>query len=510
MTQLTVYQSNRKSTHAVEKGTSLLRALQLHGFEVYSPCGGNGTCGKCKVYVKGEGFVSSCLFVIDRKLEIVLPDPVESTILTSQYKNTIVLPFDPGPTVALSAYPMGVAVDIGTTTLVFYLVNLITGSLIETRSTMNPQSKYGADVISRINYCIQNKDGQQRMQTEIIQVMNVQFEHFALALGIDTNDIVKVSVTGNTTMLHLFWGENPSSLAFVPFKPVFVDEKTGSGRQLGFNCHPEAEIKSLPSVAAYIGADLVAGITSLAPDDKIKNYLFVDVGTNGEMALITEESVYCCATAAGPAFEGANISHGMPAVEGAISAFNSEGINTIANAQPAGICGSGLIDVAAYLVNSRQIEKDGTMEEDFRVAENISSDKPIMLTQQDVRELQLAKSAIASGLKIMLKHSGKTWNDIDALYLAGGFGNYIRVESAIAIGLLPIELSGKIVPVGNASGTGAMLDLKTTGFAERTRQFIQKAKCIELSEDEDFVMEFAMNMEFPSPEDESSCLNNHR
>ena len=243
-----------------------------------------------------------------------------------------------------------------------------------------------------------------------------------------------------------------------------------------------------------------SGIASLAPDDNIKNFLFVDVGTNGEMALVTEEGVYCCATAAGPAFEGANISHGMPAVEGAISAFGIEGIKTIANAQPTGICGSGLIDVAAYLINSRRIEKNGSMEKDFRIAENISCDKPIVFTQQDVRELQLAKSAIASGLKIMLKHSGKTWNDIDALYLAGGFGNYIRIESAIAIGLLPIELSGKIIPVGNASGTGAMLDLKTTGFGERTRQFIQKTKYIELSEDEDFVMEFAMNMEFPNPE----------
>ena len=500
MTQLTVYQSNKKTTHAVEKGTTLLRALQLHGFEIYSPCGGNGTCGKCKVYVKEEGSVSSCLFVIDRNLEVVLPDPVESTILTSQYKNTIVLPFDPGTSVSLSAYPMGVAIDIGTTTLVLYLVNLMTGSLIETRSTTNPQSKYGADVISRINYCIKNKDGQHRMQSEIIQIMNVQFEHFARALGIDTTDIVKVSITGNTTMLHLFWGENPASLAFVPFRPVFTEEKTAAGRELRLNCNPEAEIKSLPSVAAYIGADLVAGIASLAPDDNIKNFLFVDVGTNGEMALVTEEGVYCCATAAGPAFEGANISHGMPAVEGAISAFGIEGIKTIANAQPTGICGSGLIDVAAYLINSRRIEKNGSMEKDFRIAENISCDKPIVFTQQDVRELQLAKSAIASGLKIMLKHSGKTWNDIDALYLAGGFGNYIRIESAIAIGLLPIELSGKIIPVGNASGTGAMLDLKTTGFGERTRHFIQKTKYIELSEDEDFVMEFAMNMEFPNPE----------
>lgn len=496
MAQLTVTLQNKTKYHSVENGITLLRALRTLGYDVYSPCGGNGKCGKCKLHVQGEGSVTSCLFIVDRDLELILPDHLESTILTSQYKNTVSLPFDPGNKTSLSAYPMGVAIDIGTTTLVLYLVNLTTGSLIETRSTVNPQTNYGADVITRINYCIQNKEGLVQMQSDVIAEINRQLTHFSHTLGLETTDIVKISVTGNTTMLHFFWGVDPSSLAFVPFKPVFLNEKSASGKELNLACHPEAEIKTLSSVAAYVGSDLAAGIASLEPDSNIHNFLYVDIGTNGEIALVTKKHVFCCATAAGPAFEGANISHGMPAMEGAISVYDDLGCNTIGNVNPRGICGSGLIDVAASLVRNNIIKKDGAMETDFQVAVNQDSGQEILLSRQDVRELQLAKSAIASGLKILLKHAELSFNDIDALYLAGGFGNYVNMESAVTIGLLPSELQNRTIPVGNASGTGAMLALKSSQFTEKVNRLIKKAKYIELSEDEDFVVEFALNMEF--------------
>lgn len=500
MAQLKIHQQKNISEYSVDKGSTLLLTLRSLGYNIYSPCGGNGKCGKCKVWLKGEGSVTSCLFMVDRDLEVVLPDPVEARVLTSQYEHSLSLTTDPGEAASLSTYPLGVAVDIGTTTVVLYLINLSSGSLIETKTILNPQSTYGADVISRINYCIQHEDGLQRMQTELINQINPELDNFTKALGLASDDIVKISVTGNTTMLHLFLGEDPQSLAFVPFMPVFLDMQKMNGKKLNLSCHREAEIRILPSVSAYVGADLLAGIASIAPGREIQNFLFVDVGTNGEMAILTKNQFYCCATAAGPAFEGANISCGMAAVEGAISSYDTSGYLTIGDAQPLGICGSALIDIAAFLYKEQLIDESGILTKDFTVAteKEAANNQAIKLTQQDIRELQLAKSAIASGINILMKHANVSADMIDALYLAGGFGNFINTDSAITIGLLPGELKDKVIPVGNASGTGAMLDLRSRKFINMMERLREKANYIDLSEDEDFVTEFALNMSFPA------------
>ncbi len=509
-------------------GSSLLSGLLSAGFAVISPCGGNGTCGKCTVYVKDYGHVSSCLYLVEMDIEVILPEPGQSQILMAQYKHTRQLAFDPGQLALRSSYPMGIAIDLGTTTIVFYLINLITSALIETRGVVNPLGKYGADVISRINYCIQHSEGLSRMQSELMNALQEQIDLFAHNNFFQDSEIVKITVAGNTTMLHLFAGEDPSSLAFVPFKAKFLDQQNIPARKLGLRCHPEAEVKLLPSISAYIGADIVAGLASLSPDPKITNALFLDIGTNGEIALLAGEQIYCCATAAGPAFEGANISCGMAAVQGAISAFgipgnkqqsekqkleeknldgqeekgfpwkNSGFIKTIADAPPRGICGSGLIDIVAFLAEKNIVDAKGLMEQDFIVYSNEdTSDSMISINQQDIREVQLAKSAIYSGLKILTKKAGLSFDEIDVLYLAGGFGNYINTQSALRIGLLPGELSEKIIPVGNASGTGAILALKSNRFEKILEEYKSRAQFVELADEEDFMMEFAMNMDLP-------------
>jgi uncharacterized 2Fe-2S/4Fe-4S cluster protein (DUF4445 family) len=498
MVKITVHQNGKIRETESRQGDILLQALRNSGFEVYSPCGGNGTCGKCKVLVKGEGIVTSCIFPVSQEIEVVLPDRREAKVLVSQHAYTIQLPFSPGPSADLSVYPHGVAIDIGTTSVVFYLVNLITGTIVETRAILNPQAKYGADVISRIQFTASANDGLHILQKEIIDAINRELDHLTHFVGISMNEIVKIVIAGNTTMLHLLLGADPMPLALAPFKAQFLEEQQLMGRDLVLNCYPDAEIKVLPSISAYVGSDIVAGLASITPSENYHNYLFMDIGTNGELALVTRDHIWCCSTAAGPAFEGARISCGMGAVEGAISAFGNEGYTVIGEDKPVGICGSGLIDLVACLCSNGIIDYEGRLTEDYIIvaAKESGTGKDISLTQTDVREVQLAKSAIASGVKLLLKQSGLTFEDLDALFLAGGFGNYINNESAIRIGLLPQEMKDRIIPLGNTSGTGAIASLKSVFFDEVMEKIIEGSTLVELANDEDFAMEFAMNMMF--------------
>lgn len=498
MIKLIIHHQGKITKTIAEEGDLLLDVLRDKGFFVYSPCGGKGTCGKCKILVKGEGIVSACSYHINDSIELLLPDKREAKVLVAQHAHTVELPLMPGPSADLSIHPYGVAIDIGTTSLVFYLVNLITGSIVETRAVLNPQAKFGADVISRIQYTAEHQNGLKILQEEIINAINQELMHLVNFAGITENEIIKIVVAGNTTMLHLLLGVNPLSLAIAPYKAQFLEEQILTGEELKLNCLPDAEIKILPSISAFVGADIVAGLASIAPSDKYRKYLFMDIGTNGELALVTEDCIWCCSTAAGPAFEGANISCGTGAIEGAISAFGKEGYTVIGNEKPIGICGSGLIDLVAWLIENKKIDSEGLLEHDFIVVPSSESgnNQVISLNQNDVREVQLAKSAIASGVILLLKQSGLTFNHIDTLFLAGGFGNYINIESAVRIGLISPALKNKIIPLGNTSGTGALTALKSVQFDEIINKLRSKARLVELTGYDDFTLEFAMNMKF--------------
>jgi uncharacterized 2Fe-2S/4Fe-4S cluster protein (DUF4445 family) len=299
-------------------------------------------------------------------------------------------------------------------------------------------------------------------------------------------------------MLHFLLEEDAAPIAFAPYTPRFTAEQHRTGAELGLASHEQAFVKVLPSISGYVGADIVAGLAALKPEDQISTYLFIDLGTNGELALVTADRYLCCATAAGPAFEASNISCGMPAVKGAISGYTEAGYQTIANAPPLGLCGSGLMDVISVLLDAGQISPTGEMEKDFILAPaaESGSGKPVLLTPADVRELQLAKAAVAAGINILLKFAGIEARSVEAVYLAGGFGNYIKKESAIRTGLLDDSFSEKIIPIGNASGTGALTALKSEEFDSRINEMIEKMEYIELSSDPDFVTEYAMNMSF--------------
>jgi uncharacterized 2Fe-2S/4Fe-4S cluster protein (DUF4445 family) len=498
MPLITVIQKQVKRFLTIKKGELLLPFLRQNDVEIFSPCGGNGTCGKCKIFIKGHGSVTSCLYPVFNDIEIILPDTREAAILIDQHAFTIQLPFNPGLFSDLSSFPHGVAIDIGTTTVVFYFINLFPGGTITTKAVINPQTKYGGDVISRINYSASSPGGLETLRREIVSCINFHLDHFQRLMEISAQDLVKVVIAGNNTMLHILLGVNPLPIALAPFKPAFTAEQNRIGKELDLHCHPKAEIKILPSVSAYVGADIVAGLASIKPMKQYSTYLFMDIGTNGEMALVTPEKIWCCATAAGPAFEGANISCGMSAVEGAINTYNSDGYTVIGDYQPMGLCGSGLIDVVSHLIKKQIVNPDGLIETDFIIvpADKSSSQKEISITQQDIREVQLAKSAIRAGVNILMNKASLTFDDIDVLYLSGGFGNYIDKDNAIAIGMLPFELSNRIISLGNTSGTGALLSLKSIAYDEVIREVINKAEYIELSTEDDFTMDFVMHMGF--------------
>jgi len=472
-------------------GDSLLDTLRINGYNLYAPCGGKGTCGKCRVKIKDEGEIIACRYYPDKDIEVILPGEEDANILVHQTEYLEDIPFKINPGGYMNPEPFGVAIDIGTTTVAMYFLNLLNGEIEKISSFLNPQRQYGADVITRINYCQEHEFGLQELQKSIVEALNKEFNAFRIKKGLIPLNFEKIIIVGNTTMLHIILGENPLSIALAPFKPLFIEKQIRNGLSTGLNINAGAEVVTLPCVSAFVGADIVAGLAALKVSQK--NYLFLDIGTNGEIALIKDEKIFTCAAAAGPAFEGANISCGMGAVFGAISVFsNPEKYQVIGNSEPLGICGSGIVDIVAYLLVKDIIDETGLLKEIFI----ISPEKNIQIVQQDIREIQLAKSAIYSGIKILMNLAGLSFSDIDALYLAGGFGNYINIKSAIQIGLLPCELRNKIYPVGNSAGIGAMQYIKSDDFEKKIDAILKNSQYIELSYVDEFTMEFALNMNF--------------
>ncbi|MBN2522848.1 MAG: DUF4445 domain-containing protein [Bacteroidales bacterium] len=470
---------------------SLLDILRNNGYNIYAPCGGRGTCGKCTVKVTGEGEVISCKYYPDKNTEVILPGEDEASILVHQTEYLEDLPFRLSNSGYSSSNPYGVAIDIGTTTLVFYFLSLVSGQIEKISSALNPQMRYGADIITRINYCQEHENGLSELQNSVVEIINNEFDTFRSTRNLHRGNLERVVIAGNTTMLHLLLGEDPVSIALAPFKPKFTDKQIKKGSSTGLNTNENCEVITLPCLAAFIGADILAGLAALKP--LYNSYLFLDIGTNGEIALVKDGRILACATAAGPAFEGANISCGMAAVNGAISGFSGpESYKVIGNSEPVGICGSGIVDIVAYLLKSDLIDETGLLKETFV----ISSEKKIEVTQQDIREIQLAKSAIYSGIRILMNMAGLFFSDIDALYLAGGFGNYINIKSAIEIGLLPFEMKDIIYPVGNSAVIGALQYLKSDEFEERINKTLKNSEYVELFTINEFPAAFALNMNF--------------
>ncbi len=396
----------------------------------------------------------------------------------------------------------GLAIDIGTTTVAGYLLDLNSGQEMGICSQMNPQKSFGTDVIARIKHVYEHDEtGLKELQEAVVSAINKMIHQLCQTAAIKPTHIYKVTVAGNPTMVHLFTAVDPSQIDHSPYIPVLRDGTIISANELGLEVNPEGQVYIIPAISGYVGADITAGVlfTSLHQSSKLS--LFVDIGTNAEIVLGNKERILACSTPAGPAFEGAQIRYGMSATPGAIAHVLFSGdsevkLEVIGNSIPRGICGSGLIDLIAELRKVELINEQGKLltQDNLHYAKRVTrdersqpqflvsgGDKPIYLTQQDIRELQLAKGAVRSGVDIVLRKWGAAPEDVDVVYLAGAFGNYVRRENVLRIGMLPPFPLEKLKPVGNAAGQGAKLCLLNQGEWIKAQQLAEQIQYCELS-----------------------------
>lgn len=489
--------------YTVAAGTllgTLLAGEQLIGM----PCGGHGRCGKCRVTVQGnlsalsdteKSFLSgeeiekgvrlACCAMVEGDCTVELSVDGASQIRVSGDMPDI--PLNP----AFCRY--GFALDIGTTTLAARLYD-VQGILLAQGSCLNPQSSWGADVISRIEAALDGVD--LKLAGAIRKAVDGMVEELAAAAGISPEEIDGVVVTGNTVMLHLFTGTSTEPLSHAPFAAERLFGETVPAGELGINSVPsDTDVYLAPCVSAFVGADLITALLAGGVCETSGTQLLVDVGTNGEMALWHGGELSCCSTAAGPAFEGAGISMGMGGCPGAIDRVRvykgSLITHVIGDCPPEGICGSGIVDAVACLLETGQIDETGYMEEDMALVS-----PPVSLTRGDIRMVQLAKGAIHAGIRTLLSSAGLKPGDVPQLFIAGGFGSYLNADNAGRIGLLPAEMVPGIRVIGNAALSGAAMLLLNRDYRASCEGYARLAKVLELSTNPVFAEEYMERMLF--------------
>ena len=452
MTEYTIQFMPGGQTITVAEGTSLLEAARSAGLTPNAPCGGKGTCGKCKVrllHLQDQPEVLACQTKVTEAMTVrFLSEESKSQVISTRSHLTL------GQFPPDSEDGYCVAFDIGTTTVVGYL---LTGSGEELGSAgrLNPQMAYGADVISRINYCLESS--QEPLTTVIRSTLKEQILHLCEKQGISHTEIRTIAVVGNTCMHHMLMAIDPRPLVTPPYSP---GEKralqVGAMELLGI-C-PNATVRVFPNIAGFVGGDTVGCMTALQFDKLTEPSLLIDIGTNGELVMTDGKKMLACSTAAGPAFEGAKISCGMRAADGAIDHVWIENgevrCSVLGDTEPVGICGSALLDAIAVFLDLECIGESGRVLTDDRLLHLKGN---VALTQNDVNELQFAKGAIAAGIEMMAADLGLDLHDIQAVYLAGAFGNYMNPDSACRIGLIPSYLRSRIKPCGNAAGKGSQM-----------------------------------------------------
>ena len=489
----------------VETGTALIPALQAAGVPLELPCGGHHTCGKCRVLAEGvlsepaeeekrllggdlrRGIRLACYLRVEGDCRICGELQDGQRIALDHAANPAAL--DP-----LYEGWFGAAFDIGTTTVVGYLFSREVSEPLAVLGEMNRQGRYGADVLSRIDYCAAH--GVAPLQTLICEQLGDMLRSLCEAAQVPIGDLSGLCITGNTTMLHLLTGLDPYSLSQAPFTPCSLFGDTWNLPIPGFS----GITAYLPRcVSAYVGGDISCSVLASGILRRPGNRLLVDVGTNGEMVLKIGDALYCCATAAGPAFEGAGISCGSSARNGAIhqvDLVHGEICCQIIGGDTAeSLCGTGLIDAVACFLKTGMVDYRG------RIAKQWGGQLPlrdrVFVTQADIRQLQLAKGAIRAGMDTLMDAAAMPYDQVDEIIFCGGFGNCVRPETAAAIGLIPLELMGRTQAIGNAAGTGAGWTLQSRCWIDEMNAAAERMQVVELSNSKFFQKRYIEAMNFP-------------
>ncbi len=596
----------------VLRGTKLVEAAGQAGIILNQPCGGEGTCGKCRVEVQrnapeptssdrrhitadrlAEGWRLACQLTVGADMVVSVPQETrffEQVVLTegagraypfspNLRKKYVTVPKatvedqrshldrlkdalgegdleaqlslvrtlaalikdkDRALTVVMeggeiqwleegdtSGRLWGVAFDVGTTTLVGTLMNLSDESHAGRQfvsSRTNPQIHFGDDVVSRITYIGQNPDGLDKLRKRLTGAMQEMIHDLCGQAGIEAESIYEVTAVGNTTMAHILLGVDPASIGHAPYVTVLRESVDVKAREVGLEINRNANLHVLPNIAGFVGSDTVAMIlaSGMARDEAVQ--IGIDIGTNGEVVIGNKDRLIACSCAAGPAFEGARIRYGMRATEGAISkVVVNDGIEVgvIGGGRPSGICGSGLVDAVAQLLDVGVIDATGRIRAGADLPDGVPDAvreavtefegqpavvlvpegrskirEPILLTQKDIREVQLAKAAIQAGIQVIAAEFGVKPEDVDRVLVAGGFGNFIRRSHAKRIGLLPPVATDRIEYIGNAASSGAKIVLACRDCREEAEHISRTTHYIELANRPDFQMHFMEAMMF--------------
>ncbi len=493
------------------EGASLYDLARNCGAMQEADCGGNGQCGKCRVTVTADGVdrsVLACQTVVTQDMTVHLPASAKINVLTHGVRRGIAAtPHD--------GYDL--AFDIGTTTIVCYLLSGRDGRQLAVNGQSNPQASFGADVMTRASYALAH--GGAELQRAVVAAMNRAITACISDAHISTNAITRCAVVGNTVMQHLLLGISPEPLTHAPFQPHDPAAVTTSAGALALSLPPDTPVHVLPLIAGFVGADTVGCLLATDFPTLSGNTLLMDIGTNGELMLGNAARRIACSTAAGPAFEGAKIRCGMRGATGAIDhAQLKDGelsCSVIGGGKPVGICGSGLVDIAACLLAAGTLTNSGLLRCDAAFSRRVitlpgnvrafivvpgnetESGEPILLTQQDVRELQLAKAAMAAGVHLLADALAISIADIDRVLIAGAFGNYLDAKNACAIGLIPPELLHRTESIGNAAGEGAKLAAHSDAERTMADTLASSTEYLDLGGRPAFMDRFVAELPFP-------------
>lgn len=493
-----------QSTREVSAGIKLSEAITPACLE--TPCGGNGRCGKCRVVANGklsapseqekallgndtlqDGFRLSCLTTVEGDVTVFLSG--ENAVQAIRSDGTMP-EFTPDP--IFQKY--GAAVDIGTTTLVSRLYSH-SGALLAQATSPNPQRSFGADVITRIEKSLSG--ARTALAKSICDGINALLRQMESQSGVSSDDIDVIVLTGNTTMLYLLTDRDVDCLSHAPFIADELFGRWAESDELHFDAAPFAKLYLPRCMSAFVGADITTALLASQICSREECALLADIGTNGELVLWHKGKLLCCSTAAGPVFEGANISQGTQACSGAIDSVawqNGKPIcHTIDNAPAIGICGSGIIDAAAMLCAQEIIDETGAFSDDedlYSLTDNVS------LTQKDIRMVQLAKSAICAGILTLLESESVELDELSTLFIAGGFGSFLNLHSAAQIGLFPAEIESCASAIGNAALSGASMLLLCKNYLPQSITLAKMAKTIDLSSNPLFMDNYVECMSF--------------
>jgi len=531
-----------------EAGQTVLEALIAAGILLRTDCGGKGGCGKCRIKIVsalancesapdeseikilGESNVSAgmrlaCRLVVSENISLQIPESSRLSAEVAQKGLPQLFDKLAGLKSQLKSVPdsYGLAVDLGTTTIAVYLCKLSTAEVTASTSARNPQTLFGDDVMSRISAIRLDPDLLVRQQKMAVSAIEWGISNLCRSTRIDAAEISKMVVVGNSTMIHILSGENPSSLGVFPYTPVFVEAKALRAGSIGLRFNPDALIRTLPLITGFIGADIVGAALAAELSRCEPGTMLVDVGTNGEIMYLGPDGLSATSCATGPAFEGAAISHGMHAVSGAIDAVKidrSSGKavcsviqnNLMKSKKAAGLCGTGVISTVAELYRAGLILKDGAFDRRADTAYlqmddngspeyvlvpagNAQDGRPITFTQKDVRAIQLAKGALRTGIDLLCREAGTAHPA--KILVAGAFGSYIDKKDAAEIGMFPAISATGIEVVGNAAGAGAILALFDEEAFSRAAELSRITRVLDLSSHPDFQETFINSLAFP-------------